>query len=273
MAKRNDSLSAKRAEAMARHAAANRKVARLRRKGVDISGTKYDVRRDPAKIKNYNRVQLDAYINRVNTFVDRKTQYVGDVHGRPIAPAVAREYRQTENKLNRIINDAYDRVKNVKLPGQNRTVDDRMKAITPEHKHAGNAANSPYKPIVRQGKNFANEKKMRELTAKMKKKLKTDFLAKDLKTDLATVKDMAAVLGRDDLYQRAKSLTNDQFNVLFNFWGFIDKLALAYEFAHLPSRGEKKQKNGKEWFQTHLDRNLREAEKLLGHAEKIQLGS
>lgn len=253
---------------MARHVAATRKVNRLRQKGVEVSGTRYDVRRDREKISRYNSIQLAAYMDKLNKFVDRKTQFVGDAYKRPVPALVFRRYKSSENILNTTINKAYDRVKNINLPGQDRTIDDRMEAITPKHKHAGNAANSPYKPVVRKPANFVSEKKMREMTAKNKKKLKTDFLAKDLKTDLDVVRQMTDTLGRDDLYKRAKALTKDQFNVLFNFWGFIDKLALPYEVV----QAENKTGKDKAWFQVHLDRSLKEAEKLLGHAEKIQLG-
>ena len=267
MAKNNE-LEQRRAEALARHKAATRKVGRLRRNGVDVSGTRLDVRRDPAKIAKYNTRQLDAYINQLNSFVDRKTQYVPDTFGRPMRKAVMDEYKSTERKINKIVNDAYDRIKNINLPGQNRTIDDRMEAITPRHKHAGNAANAPYRPIVRQSKNFLSEKKLKQMIAKNKKKLQTDFLARDLKTDLRVIKEMSDTLKRPDIYRRVKALSPDQFNILFNFWGFIDKISLPYEVAKEDSKSGK----SKEWFQPHLDRNLKEADRLIGYAEKIQLG-
>lgn len=268
-AKKNERVSQLRAEARARHTAATRKVARLRSKGVQVVGTKYDVRRPSAKIDKLNSIQLAAYITKLNSFVDRKTQFVGDVHGRPIPATLYREYKATERQINNTVNKAYEQIKDINLPGQNRTIDDRMQAITPKHKHAGNAANSPYLPVVRNPENFASEKKLKEMIAKNKKRLKTDFLAKDLKRDREVVRVMANTLGRPDLAYRVKKLTNDQFNILFNFWGFINKLGLPYEVAQARIRDKKDRAE----LQDNLDRNLKEAERLLGHAEKIQLGS
>lgn len=269
MARKDDGLSELRSQVLKRQRAATRKVNRLTKKGVEIAGTKADVRRDSEKIKRYNRTQLNAHLNRLNTFTDRKTQYVPDTYGRPVRAEVFKAYKATEIQLKKIKDSEYSRFKDTKIPGKKDTVDDRMKRVTAKFRHAGSATNSPFVQIERDSKNFRSEAKMRQLTAANKKKLKTNFIKKDLKTDREVVEKQLTTLGRQDLIARVKKLNNDAFNALFNFWGFIEKISLPYETAQATLRDGK----DRSWFEDQLVENMKEAEKLVGHAENFKLGS
>lgn len=277
VARKNTSLENLRQVALARQKAANRKVSRLKSKGIKVAGTKHDVRRPAENISRYNANQLANYIGRLNDFVDRKTSFVSDVHGRPISGKVWREYKKLENQHNKIVNDAFGKVKDIPVPispaakasgGTPQTIEERQAGITPKHKHVGNVTNSPYEPVVRQSKNFVNEQKLRQMTAKLKKKLSGDFLAKDLKTDRRVVRKMTEVINRPDINKRIKKLSDEQFNILWNFWGFAKALASPYELVQAGFNGK-----DKAWFQKNIEENLKEGLRLLGDAETLKLGS
>lgn len=269
MARKDDGLSELRSQVLKRQRAASRKVSRLRSKGVEVAGTKADVRRDPGKIARYNRTQLEAHLNRVNTFVDRRTQYVPDTYGRPVKAEVFKAYKSVEQQLKNIVDSEYARFKDTKIPGKKDTVGDRMSRVTAKFRHAGSATNSPFVQIERDSKNFRSEAKIRQMTAAYKKKLRTNFLKKNLKVDREVVEKQLTTLGRDDLIARVNKLNNDAFNALFNFWGFIEKIALPYETAQATLRDGK----DRSWFEDQLVENMREAEKLVGYAENFKLGS
>lgn len=273
MAKKSASLENKRAYAKQRLAAANRKIRRIERSGVKIAGSQFDPRRENAKINSYTAKQVDTYVSQLNKFVDRKTQFVGDVHGTPIAARTWREYKKRENKVNRKINESFEKIKNIPMPNTTQTIGEHMEATAAKFKTAGRSANSPFRPPERKPSNMAGEDKLREFTKKLDDKLRIkdgkDFLQRDLETDRDVVRQMSEALNMPEIYAETQKLSDAQFNVLFNFWGFADRLSLPY---HLHKEDAE---TGADiaWHEKKLKSNLKHAVGLIGDAKNLKLDS
>src|SRR5690606_27809505 len=100
-----------RAEVRRRQLAAQRKVNRLKNKGVEISGTPFDVRRNPSNISKYNKKQLNSYLNQLNSFVDRRNAFVGGVEGKPIPRRSWNAYKRVERAYQKAVEAHYAGIK------------------------------------------------------------------------------------------------------------------------------------------------------------------
>jgi len=220
-----------RAQARARHKAATRKVSRLRtQKGVELTGTKIDPRRDPHLLKRYTTRQLKAYIAQLDSFVDRKTQFVGDARKRPLNPATWGEYAQLEKQYNAKVRAEFDRIAGLKLPHGDQTIGERMAMMTPTHRAAYDpAVNAPYSPPTRKPKNMASDRALRRLTADMRDRLSPSRQRRDTARDRDAFGKMAELINQPDLVKAVKGLSDAQFRVMWNYTGFATDISLSYE--------------------------------------------
>ena len=122
-------IAALRATAAAKRKAATRKIARLRRAGVDLAGTEFDPRVAVDRFKKYNTKQLNASIAKMEAFISRTTQFVGDAKGRPIPRHEFNNYkRNIEKQYNAMIDRKRAKVQNLVLPN-GVTVGERNKRL------------------------------------------------------------------------------------------------------------------------------------------------
>lgn len=269
MAKASAKLTALRAEARARHKAAGRKVSRLNtQKGVKVSGTKYDPRRNGADIANMGARELKTYINTINKFTDRKTQFVPDVKARPIPTAVWDRYKAKETKYNERVSRDYDSVKDIYIEPLNATVDQRMAAATPDHRQMGNpSVNSPYKPPNRDSVNVASLTALEKLTKNMAERNKRDFSRKQLAENKRIFGEMMDVINMPDLVDKVENLTARQFHILWNYTTFATAISTPYEIAKNSNAGPLDS-----WEADTLDTELAEAERLVDWAQTLTVG-
>lgn len=243
MARRVDpELVALRALARAKHKAATKKVSRLNTEmRIDMSGSKYDVRRDLGKVARYNSRQLNAYIKQLVQFNSRATQFVPDAHYRPVPRAKWEAYKRVESEMNKRKTSAFDRYKDLRLPGRvvggrrqpGMTIEqfERM-SRPPVPLMADVASNSPARPTNRGSRSVQSEKALARLIAKARK----DFTAKDLRSRARqhreTINKMLSSVGHYDLMRQINRLTSEQIMVLVEYSGkFMHALSSLYYHA------------------------------------------
>lgn len=220
-----------RAQARAKHKAATRKVSRLNtQKGVRISGTKLDPRRNPSLLKRYNARQLNAYIRQVDSFLDRKTQFVADAYKRPMKQSVWAEYQRAEREYHARVKRDFDKVANIKLPFQDQTVAQRMAMMTPLHRTAYDPpVNAPYNPTQRSPRMATSEAKLKVLLEDMKERAKPSQRTKEIERDREILAKMADVINEPELLRQTNELSDEQFHLLWNYTGFTNDIASNYE--------------------------------------------
>lgn len=229
-----DELNRLRAEAAKRHRAATNKISRLKQnRNVEISGSKADPRREKANIKRYTASQLRTYIKELNSFIDRKVQFVPDAHRRPVAGSLWDQYKALETRYNARVERELDKYRDIKIPKSNMTVGQRLAMMTPDHPRMGGsvAVHSPYEPINRKPTAAASAKAVRRLIRDMKNRLKPDYFDRNAESGRDVANKMLALFHRPDLNDKLNALTNKQFSFLWNLTGFATALSLGYEGA------------------------------------------
>lgn len=277
MPKKNPNLENLRNQVRKRHRDVTRKLSRMNRANAwDLTGTEIDPRRELGKLKKYNSKQAEAYLNKLDNFMSRDTQFVPDTRNRPVPKSTFDEYKTPERKYNAKVKRQFERIADLPMPpvvdaGGMETVEtirDRMAKITPTHRQAArNAANAPYLPPEREPKNFKNAAAMAKMAAAMKARLAPDYEAKMLAKDREVFEKMADKINRPDIKEMGRGLSDKQFQVAWNYMGLADAMKLPYEQAQkLLSSNEQATETDT------MDENLREAEKLLGHAKTLGMG-
>lgn len=219
-----------RAEALKRHKAANAKVTRLRRKSVEVAGTQHDPRRDAAKIAKYNTPQLLGYIEKLNQFTHRSTQFVALSEGQPLPAHEWRAYKRAERLYNAKVERHYEKVKDVHIPQRNLTVEQYDQTMRPEKVQAsGRAAHRPLEKIEREPHRIASPDAVRILKADIDRKRKREYLPSEIAKQREQLNTMLDTIGSGKYKEAAAKLTDYQFDVLFNHLQMADDISIRYE--------------------------------------------
>jgi len=265
MAREIDEL---RAKVMARHKAATRKVSRLKNVvGVEVSGTKVDPRRSPAKIRHYTTAQLNTYMRELDTFTSRSTQFVPDARRKPMSADKWHTYQKAELAYNQKVKSDFSRIEDIYVPRLGMTIGERMDMVTPKHRQAYNpAVNAPYEPPTRKPTNVMSEKALEKLTAAMVKRGTPEHNKQLILDAREQFSLMAEVINEPELRDRISELTDTQFLVAWNYTPLPTALGMWYDMAQAIL-------NSKE--QAHhagvLRNSVREANELIAWAKSLDL--
>ena len=216
-----------RAEVRKRRAAVTAKENRIKRNtGVDLKGTREDPRRDPKVIKKYNSNQLRAYLKELNNFMLRENGYVPDSSGGFIRKRDWLNYKRNERNFNKIVRQHFEKIADIKDPYRNVTIREAEGLFVPESKRAaGEIRHRPLNEIDRKPKNIKSAEALKKLNDQIKKKSDPKFLDKAIKAGRKQAGQMLDNAGLSSLKDAVAKLSNQQFDVLWNYWGFAGRLA------------------------------------------------
>lgn len=216
-----------REEVRRRRAAVTAKVNRIRKNtGIDLKGTREDPRRDPKVIKKYNSQQLRSYLSDLNTFMMRDNGYVPDSSGGFIHKKDWLNYKRSERKFNKLVKTHFEKIADIVDPYRNVTIREAEGLYVPESKRAqGEIRHRPYSEIIRNPKNIKSAKALKKLTDDINKKTSKEFLAKAISAGRNQAGQMLDNAGLSSLKVSVAKLSDAQFDVLWNYWGFAGRLA------------------------------------------------
>lgn len=222
-----------------RRAAVSAKEARIfKNTGVDIRDTKEDPRLPPSVVNRYNRAQLNSYLGRLNAFMARSNGYILDQSGTLISRAEWTSYGFVERRYNAVAKADFNKVKNIIDPISGLSIADREKLLVPDAKRAqGDVIHRPYSEIHRKPQNIKNQQAVLKLKADLLKKLSAGYLPKQIKSQRAQAKAMSLNAG---IKIDFNSLSDNQFNALWNYTGFATRLG------QIGSSGSHRSKNVRE---------------------------
>lgn len=255
------------------HKAATRKVSRVKSTfGAEVSGTRYDPRRDPSKIKSYTTPQLKAYMRDLGRFNSRQTQFVAGADNVPLKRQTWQSYVQAEQAFNQRLNQRLDRVKDIRTPDGGMTLGERNEML-PKHPVAGEGASGIARKEVHRGaRQFPSEDKLVKMTRQIKEKSKRSQTQKELKAAQQSWIKISADLKNKSLSDAVKRLSPEQFDMLWNYTRFSTNVSLPYEIAKdMLSKKDKMSEAKQSELQNQYDIQLREAHKAIMWAEKIKL--
>lgn len=258
-----------------RHQAATRKVSRLKKNDVHVSGTPLDPRRNAADIAKMRSRDLQSYINKLDQFTSRETNWV---HGAGkqslLSSSLYREYKKLESAVNKRNMADYEKIKGTFIPTLNTTVQS-FHGELPDHPLMANpASRSPHIPLIRTNKSFPNDKKLKKLIQDMRKRLEPEFgdkvIAREQKSMRKFFKDMRKVDPINetlkDLRKDFWSLTPAQFAFLWNHTNFAEAASMDYEIAKDHLHDKKSLAEKSESFNTQI----RHMKNLVGDVKRMQ---
>lgn len=222
-----DDLSKLRDEVRKRRAAVTAKENRIRKNtGVKIQGTKEDPRRPPSVIKKYNRTQLNSYLRELNNFMGRDNGYVADSSGGLIPKRKWNNYKRLERQYNKIVQGHFEEIADIKDPYRNVTIRKAESLYVPESSRAqGEIRHRPYNELNRNNKNIKSEQALDKLTKQLEGRLDKGYLPEALDAGRNQAIQMLNNAGLSNLKSTLLKLSNKQFDVLWNYWGFATRLA------------------------------------------------
>lgn len=227
--------------ARTRHRAANNKVSRLKNdKGVIIAGSDYDPRRNLTAIKRYNKTQLNAYINQLNAFTGRKTQFVSGVEGQPLSAAKWSEYKAAENAYNQIAGKYMKSIGDIVIPGSGLTVAQREAAMRNTMFGVDkSASNRRFSPRDRNPSNVNGDKALDTLIKEMRVKSTRKYSRQETARGRYEAQKMLDALGDARLSASLRNTDDDAFNLLWHHTSFANDLSEDYAMHGLQLTGTK----------------------------------
>jgi len=207
--------------------AVERKLQRLEKQGIAISGSRFDPRRN-VDLRSYNRKALANYARELDQFMDRKNQFKGDAFGRPIPIAKYREYKRAEKRANARIERELAGVADIKFPGQSMTVGER-RAMLSDNKNLRLAGGHNYwSKWHREAANFFSEEKLDQAIKHMEDRASGKLSRRTVNDLREQFKKFTDSLDRPDIYELANQLNDKEFQFMFDHSGVLDILAEYY---------------------------------------------
>ena len=230
-------LNELRAEVAKRQKAANAKIARLRRKGVQVADSEFDVRREPSRVARYNSKQLQSYLGDLNSFTNRRNQFVAGAEGVPIRAHKYNHAMRTAREYNSFVEDYYFNVAGTNIPQQGMTVADFDRDVRADRRRGKGGVSRPLSVEQRQAFEFANEKGLTTWRDNLEQKMRPGYLAGKLKYQRSQMMDAIGNYGDEKLTELAKSLDDEQFDTLWNYTDAPRQIFEGYHYAKLLSTG------------------------------------
>jgi hypothetical protein len=259
----NSEVQRLRDEVRKRRSDVTSKIGRIRRNtGVDVAGTNEDPRRDPKVISRYSKPQLAKYLADLNAFQSRGVGFVAGNRGAIIPKRAWQEYKKLERQYNKLGQLHEAAIANIKVPGLGVTVRERNAMIHPNA--IGEVVNRPYVEINRKANQVRSVEKLRELTKGLAKKISPTFLPGEIRKARKQLNDMLKTIGSNEYAGRAKKLTDNQFNILWNYTNFATNISLRYEITKLQAAGSEDR-----WYSSVLEDNEDDLRELFDSAEQF----
>lgn len=265
-----EQLNALRQQAVKRHKAATRKVSRLKASGVSISGTGHDPRVDLAKVKTMNTREATRYLQRLDAFVSRETQFVAGARGKVLSGNLWKRKEQLENQLNKEKAQHLAQIADINIPGAGMTVAERVAAMIPKHPTMGMpAAYQPHLPVKSGQQSFTSDKALKEAIKDLEGKVGGKYFDKTFKSQYTAAKKMVKDIANKDLSKKFKTLTPEEFSFIWNYTNFAEVTALDYTTrkSMLHDRRERA------WYDQTIDTNMSQAMDRIDDVKTLKLGS
>lgn len=215
----NPELAAMRAEVARKQRNAAAKIRRIEKTtGAVLGASPADPRVNAAKLARYTAKQLQAYSSRLDAFTHRSNQFVAGVGGVPLPRKKWEEYKALEAANNAMAKSRIDEHGNIKLPGSDTTIAMREREIISRSARAqgGLAANKPHTYVERTPNNINGIEGLDKLIMDMRRKQKRQYIPAKIKAGREELDKMLKIIGNDALRDRARNLTDNQFDILWH---------------------------------------------------------
>ncbi len=266
MASRRE-IQEKRALVAQRHRAATRKVSRLKAKGVEVSGTKVDPRRNLSNVKRYTEKQLDSYLSELNNFTSRKTTFAPGVKGKPLEGSLWNQYLGVQKAYNAMTAKQFESVKDIFLPSHGTTIEG-LQASKPLHPISGNpASRAPNVPVDRSSKGIPGDKQIKKLIKDLRNKMRPDYQANIDKRNKKTAMKMLIGIGDLGILEDIGAMSQKKFATLWNYTNF----AMIASFDYAIAKSQYHDNKTLAWHDAAFDTQLKEMRKMIKEINETKI--
>jgi hypothetical protein len=238
-----------RREIARRRKAATDKILRTRKSnGINLAGTEHDPRIDFRQVKNMGTAQLKSYLNSLSDFTAKDNTFRRGGNGAILSNRVWKEYEGLQSQYNQIGAQHLEKIKDIKLSGDDKTIGDRSEDVLAKRAH-GDIFHRPYGVIQREPKHIASNEALVKLTEDMRKKIGKGYLPEVTKKQRETLRELLITIGNPTWDEEgtvrdskgnivsgravngvmlADELTDHQFYVFYNYGGGASSVFMHY---------------------------------------------
>lgn len=257
-------------EAERAHSNATKKASRLRRlKGVEIGGTSADPRRDLEDVRSMSAANLRRHVEQLQKFNSRSTQFVQGADQTVITASLWKEHEKLREQWNARVREHEAKIADVFVKSKNATVaqeDAKTKSNEGSLQRAGGERSSrPFTERKRKPENIRGDEAMKKINAEMRERLKPGYFNKRIKAQREIHKKMMLESGDTEAIAKADKLTNQQFNIFWNYAGGAQESAVKYGISKMRSDGDEHEER---WWQGVIEDSNRESNELLEEARQ-----
>ena len=267
MARKDSDIERLRAEVLARHAAASRKISRLRKQGIELAGTKYDLRREIAKVRRYNMAQLNAYLNQLLGFTSRTNQYVASAGGQPVPKKDWIRFQGIQARFNDYVAAHEERIANIEIPShanqKGMTIRGREESLYGKRRISRAGGDIVNRPLSFNETHIANvngAEALQELYKGLQKKMRPGYLNTRNKSTATSMSKMLSAIGDYEAIEKLHFLTNHQKDILFNYTNFAAAVSQTYGFKSMDTKNQ---------YGSTIENNMGEINELLDWAATL----
>jgi hypothetical protein len=164
-------------------------------------------------------------------FTSRKTQFVPDAHGKPIRADVYRAQTALAKKRQNQAQEFFKQIENFIPPSSDIPIRQMTASQESDHPELYNPSANPTRKLgPKESKNFTSEKAVKKYTDSLKQQTKRGYLKTIRKQGMPVID---AALGKSEtgrqLLKRIRSLTDEQFGVMWTVRSYIDAVSQFYE--------------------------------------------
>lgn len=202
--------------------AAGKKVSRNESQGRLVKESGYDPRRPMSEVRAMSTPELRKYGRSLEAFVSRKTQFTALFGGKVVPRARADAYRALEQRQNEIASQHEAAILNLKLPGQDMTIGQRL-GILPQGGKSIPQANVNFRIFQHIDRPFAffdSAEGLERETAKMKERIRPGYLGKTVNKRLNSIYALLTGSDNAEFIEKVKGLTLAQKHALLDYSTF-----------------------------------------------------
>lgn len=220
-----------RAEAKAIRKNLTSKVSRIARvQNVNIAGTNLDPRIPAAKIDSMNTRQLQSYLNKAHTFLDRRTGYVRGKGGVPLPLSEWQAYKAVERANNRLARKRLEKYGDIQIPGTTMTAREREGNRSRNPRMRNTASNRPIDIVIRENaEGFSTVEGLRKIRRQLEKRLTKKHLVKSMKKTRQTAIKAYTKMGNQAMLRSIRNMSDEMLDFLWNYGGLAESTFSRYE--------------------------------------------
>lgn len=214
-----------------RQKVAANKIARLKSQGLNLEGTKYDARVPDERISRYTRSQLEALHKRVNAFNRSDTNHFIQLHKGVTTVEKWTNVLKAQEKFNSVGERHYNAIKDLKLPGQDETIEQRdAKFRDAKRKRTyGDTAHRPYFKADVNAVGVNGEEVLNQLAKDFKRRTTSAYLKKEIAKGRYQLMEMLKSTGDTEIMEMVSGLNDRQFDVVWNYTNLANLASTNYE--------------------------------------------